>query len=275
MGLVAAAGIGGVASIAGSMMSANAAKKAGDQQASAMRESAAFTQGVYGDAQTNLQPYIGAGQNALAAVSQLYGLAPPPGMPAGAGGNALDSYRAFTQTPFYQFPFEQGIEAMDRSAAKRGLSLSPGTLNALQKYGQGAASSNFSTYIGALSNLANLGADTSSKLAGHGGTAGGQFQQQMGYIGNAQAAGTIGAQNQINNALSMIPQTLGMGNRNGSSYGDILGRLFSGDGAGNQAAKGIGNVAQGYSWDGMSSGTQLNALSAQAAGNIAGGAAGL
>lgn len=38
---------------------------------------------------------------------------------------------------------------------------------------------------------------------------------------------------------------------------------------------GFGNMFRGYQWDGMAGGGMLNDLSSQAAGNIAGGAAGL
>lgn len=217
--------IAGAGALAGGIMGSQAAKKAGQQQASAIGQGVDFQKGVYADTTANLSPFISGGTNALAAVAQLLGLPSPAGtnLPA---GNALSGYQSFMKTPFYQFPLQQGSEALNRSGAARGLNLSGGQLNALQQYGAGYASSNFDKYVGALANLANLGESSGASLGQLGNSAAGNVLQGQTGIGNALAAGTIGAQNQINNALSVLPQLLGYGpnptggtNNTGSSYG--------------------------------------------------------
>jgi hypothetical protein len=237
------AGIGAATSIAGGLLGAGAAKKAAGQQSAALQNALDFQQQVYGTDQTNLNPFIGAGTNALASLSQLYGLPAPAGtnMPA---GNALNAYNAFTQTPFYQFPLSQGISALNRSGAAQGLTLSGGQANALQKYGQGYASSNFNSYINALSGLANLGQSSATSLGSLGNQAAGTVLTGQTALGNAQASGTIGAQNQINNALSAIPLLLGGGG--GSSYGG------SGSGSG---GGGLVNALSGLFGGGSTVGT--------------------
>lgn len=227
--------IAGAATIGSGLMSSSAAGSAADQQAGAARQALGFEQGVYNTGQQNLSPYINRGQNALEAISQLYGLSRP-----GTGGqNALGAYSQYARTPFYTFPLQQGQQTLDRSGAARGLTLSGGQANALQQYGQGYASTNFGNYINALSGLANLGASSSSSLLGQGNTNAGLQAGTQSFIGNAQAQGTINSQSAINNMLSQL--TAGS-NNSGSSYGDIgnaLKGLFSGGGGGATSYGGV------------------------------------
>jgi hypothetical protein len=250
MGLIVGAGV----AVAGGIMGANAAKSAASAQADAINNALQFQQQVYGNTQQNLNPFIGAGTNALGALQQLYGLAPAG---TGGGGNALQSYQNFTQTPFYQFPLSQGISALNRSGAASGLTLSGGQLNSLQKYGQGYASQNFNSYINALSGLANLGEGAAGTLGGQGNQAAQTTLTGQTALGNAQASGIIGAQNQINNALSAIPGLLG-GTGNGSSYGsgaggsggllgNALSSLFTGASLGNGSSFAQTPGAAGFS----------------------------
>lgn len=196
-----AANVGG--KIAGSMGSSGAAKTAGAQEAASTQQGIDFATGtVYPTAQAGYAPYIGAGQNALGAVSQFYGLPTPAGLPAGAGGNAMDAYNSFTKTPFYQFPLKQGIEAMDRSGASRGMTLSGGQLAAQQQYGQDYGSKNFQTYVNGLTSLAGLGQQSVGNLSNIGTALAGGVLKGYTDIGMARGAGTIGGQNGVNNALS-------------------------------------------------------------------------
>lgn len=238
-----AAVAGAGSSIIGGIMGQSAAKKAAAQQQQQIQSAIDFQRQIYGTAQQNLNPFIGAGTSALGALTQLYGLAPPG---SGGGGNALSAYNAFTQTPFYQFPFSQGLAALNASGAARGLTLSGGQAKALQAYGQGYAGQNFGSYISALANLANLGKDSASALAGYGNQASGTNLTGSTAAGNAAASGTIGGQNQFNNVLGAIPQLLGslgnLGNNTGSSYGG--GGLFSNQTVGNYSIPGTSLLGQ-------------------------------
>lgn len=233
----------GVGAIGGGLFGASAANKAAGQQADALRQALAFQQQIYGNAQQNLNPFVGAGTNALAALSQLYGLPAPAGTSLPAG-NALTGYSNFTQTPFYQFPLSQGLQTLNASGAAHGLTLSGGQAKALQAYGQGYASQNFGSYISALANLANLGQSSAGALAGYGNTAAGTNLSGQGQLGTAQASGTVGGANQIKNALGALPQLFaGIGNftagsNTGSSYGayPTLTAAQSDVGAGSPAA---------------------------------------
>lgn len=223
--------IGGVATVASGIMGASAASKAGAQQAAAGQQALQFQEGVYNTEQQNLNPFIGTGTSALGSLAQVYGLSVPgaaPGSPGGGGGNALDAYKAFTQTPFYQFPLQQGQATLERSGAARGLTLSGGQSNALQQYGQNYASQGFGQYLAGLGQLANMGQSSATALGTAGNQAGQSVGQSAGYIGNAQAAGTVGSANQLKNALSGLGPILGTGQSNqGSSYGNGGGGLIN------------------------------------------------
>jgi hypothetical protein len=198
-----AAGVGATAAVANTakgFIGAGAASKAGQQEAGATQEGIDFQNQVWDQTQSNFAPYIGAGQNALDSVSQLYGLPQRAGSSV-PQGSALDAYNKFTQTPFYQFPLQQGTETMNRSGAARGLTLSGGQFNALQQSGQGYASSNFDKYIAGLSSLANLGQSSVNQLGQFGQSAAGNLIGARTNQGIARAAGTVGSSNQIGNAL--------------------------------------------------------------------------
>lgn len=203
--------VGSAASgVAQGLLGASAAKSAADEQANALQQALQFQQQTYGQTQTNLNPFIQGGTSALGSLEGLYGL------PGGNPGGATAAFNQFTQTPFYQFPLSQGEGALNASGAARGLTLSGGQANALQQYGQGYASSGFSGYINALSGLANLGQSSAATLGAQGNQAATNVTGIQTGIGNAQAAGTIGSANQINNALGQLPLLLaGAGNLSG------------------------------------------------------------
>lgn len=215
---VVAAGSG----IAGGIMGQGAAKSAAGQQAAAIRDATQFQQGVYGEGRQNLQPFISGGTSALDALLSFYGL---PTVGEGGGAGALKAYDDFTRTPFYTFPLSQGLDAMQRSASARGQLNSPGTLAALQQYGQKYASSNFSTYIDALAKLANVGQSSATSLLQQGNQSALTLLGGQAGIGSANAAGTIGAQSSLNSAFSNLPallrtaaQTYDASKTGGSSY---------------------------------------------------------
>lgn len=108
-------------------------------------------QGAYNTAAANLAPYTGPGAAASTRLADLYGLNGPD---AAAAAQA-----AFQQTPGYQFARDQGVKALDASAAKRGMLLSGNQVQAVQNYGTGLADQLFQQYLQNLGGQANRGAD--------------------------------------------------------------------------------------------------------------------
>src|SRR5262245_17393683 len=127
MGLFdALAGIGGSllgagADIYGSQMAADAAKKAGKQQLA-----------MYQQSRADLEPWRQAGVASLADLRR-----------AVVEGDMSKFYKS----PGYDFRMSEGTKAIDRSAAARGSLNSGATLKALDRYGQGVASDEYSNYL--------------------------------------------------------------------------------------------------------------------------------
>ncbi len=94
----------------------------------------------------------------------------------------------FMETPGYQFRFDEGIRALDRSASATGRLRGGGYTRELTRYGQGVASGEFENYANRLSGLAGMGQGSTVQT----GTLGVQTGAN---IGNTLMAG---AQNQGN-----------------------------------------------------------------------------
>jgi len=126
------------------------------------------------EANAYLDPYAYTGQAANERLSAL----------AGIGG---DPTQALALDPGYQFRLAEGQKALEKSAAARGGILGGGTLKALTRYAQGAASQEFGSAFDRLSSLANRGVTTSTTM-GNNLTRGAEFGATLGFNA-ANAAG--------------------------------------------------------------------------------------
>ena len=126
-------------------------------------------------------------------------------------GGAVDSdrYGGFYESPGYQFRFDEGARAYDRSAASRGRLLSGAQAKAQTRYGQGVASEEFGNYANRLAAIAGLGQTgtqaTSNAAGNYAANAGNAIQNQ----GMARASGYLNTANTIgsvaNNVLASMP----------------------------------------------------------------------
>lgn len=203
MGDIIGGVLGGVGSIAGALIQANAAAQA---RKDALTGYNYLTSGPGGVA---AKSYIDSGTNALARVngaqgaqSQLLGLsAPTPGTTG-----AFDNYLKSTG---YQFQLKQGQDAITTSNAAKGLLNSGGTLKALDEYGQGLAANSFNNYLGQVGALNNQAQNTATAgqnqltAIGNAGTgAGSNAAQYTAAGGNAIANGVSGALGGFGGALT-------------------------------------------------------------------------
>ena len=203
-----AVAVGGIASAA---IASNAASKAADQQAEAAREAGALWQ-PYADAgvtgQNKLMEYLGIGGD------------------SGAEGYGQYATAEFTpdqflagQDPAYAFRMDEGLKALDQTAAARGGLLSGNALQAAQTYGQGLASQE---YQNAFTRYQTERANTLGSyqaLQGVGQNAAAQQGSQITAAGNAQAGGTVGSANAWSDAISNIGSGV-LDNRMNSAYLD-------------------------------------------------------
>ncbi len=118
-----------------------------------------------------------------------------------SGGGSPD-YSAFYKSPGYDFRFQEGANAIDKSASARGKLMSGGIARELTRYGQGLASGEFNNYANRLASMAGIGQTATSATGQLGSAAAGQYGAQSRDLsqtlmsgGQAQASGIIGANN--------------------------------------------------------------------------------
>lgn len=229
LGAISAAG-----SLGGAAIASSGAKKASDAQvqganyaADLQKKSADdalnFQKQQYETSQSQLKPWLDAGTTAL---SQL-------------NGGALPGFQAPTAAteqndPGYQFRLDQGKQALENSAAARGGLLTGNTGEALSRYGQDYASSEYGNVYNRamqdyntnvlgpynrLSSLAGLGQQAQATGAQQGQTAANNVTnidltsgQMQGNAANnaaaARASGYVGSSNAYSGALSGIGSNL-------------------------------------------------------------------
>lgn len=239
MSFVTAALIGAGGALVGGLLSSDAASsasnaqvgaanRAADLQRQTAQEQLALQKRMYEEGVSRQQPWLSAGQNALAKLSAASDYT-PFGM------------QQFQADPGYGFRMSEGLKALDRQAAARGGLISGGALKAAERYGQGLASDEyqnaFNRYqaerqarLGPLQSLAGVGQTTAQQL----GAAGQNYASQAGNIAmgsagaigeayqnaaNARASGYVGQANALSSALGGI----------GSSYmqGQMLNQMFN------------------------------------------------
>ena len=206
---------------------------------------------IYDEQKAQQAPYLQQGQSAIGKLGSLMGGTDPfesylqksglqGGLDAYLKQKGVSNY-GFLNSPQYQFLLKQGQQALDRSAAARGMGYSGAQMKAAQQYGQDLASQQydneynraakeyfnkydqargqFGDYYNRLAGIAQGGQQTAQSLGGMGGqygqNAGGtlgslstQLQNNIGQLGNARASGYIGQANAITGGLQNITDNM-------------------------------------------------------------------
>ena len=236
------AGIGAAGSLFGGLFGGNASAEATKQYLKQLQKAQDFLKGQEQQGLQNYAPFLQGGQQGMTTLSSL--LATP--------GQGLltpwsQQFKAPTAaeaeaTPGYQFQLQQGLNAMQNSAAGRGGLLSGRTLADLNNYAQGTASTNYQNtfnnaltqYSTAYNSFLNNQNNTYQRLLGLSGLGlnaaqgsgqliqgiGGDIASLYGQMGAAQAQGTIGAANAYGSILPGIANSIG----GGYSLSSLLGR---------------------------------------------------
>lgn len=130
------------------------------------------------------------------------------------------------QDPSYKFRFDQGMEALNRGVASKGLLKSGNRLLALADYGQQAGSTEYAAQFSRLQAEAN---NRFAQLASLGGVTNGQPGvagqiAQQNYAADQKAAGAVASQ---------VGEWVG---KNSSSWGNTISGWFNGGGGGTSAS---------------------------------------
>lgn len=230
--VAAAIGVSAAAGLAGSAMASDASRSAANTQADAANRSSDMQQAQWQQTQNNLRPYMQTGTNAIPDLLQWMGYKTatnPDGSTSLVGYDPtnplMQSFQAPTaeqaaQTPGYQFTLDNGLRAVQNSAAARGLGTSGAALRGAADYASGLANSTyndvfsralntFNTNYGAAANRVNrLNSIVGSgqNAAATNGQLGAQTMNSIGDTlmsgANAAAAGRVGSANAIANGLS-------------------------------------------------------------------------
>ena len=194
MPIAAAVAVAGVASAGASIISGNKAAKA---QKNAAAQQVAESRRQYDQTRADFAPQREAGYRALSKLEQLYGLQPT----AEGEPTAADMVKA---TPGYDFRRSEGLKAVERSAASRGLLKSGTALKAIDRFAEGLASDEYNDYASRLQAIATGGQAATGSTAAAGDNASARIAAAYGSAGDARASSYINTGNAINQGIQNI-----------------------------------------------------------------------
>lgn len=192
--------IGGGLSAAGGVASAvigsNAAQGAAKTQAQAAAQAQQNTMQMFGQVKDILNPFVSAGTSATTGLQGLLGLNPDGTI---STTNQLETLK---NTPGYQFALQQGLKSTQNSYAAQGLGISGSALRGAADYAEGLAGTTYQNQVGNYFNLAQLGENAGSALAGYGTQSQAAANQYLTGGASALAAGQIGSANAITQGIT-------------------------------------------------------------------------
>lgn len=163
----------------------------------------------YQTTRADLAPWRTAGGAALQRLSDLYGLGD-----VGAGAKSLGqtgAMDAFKTSPDYQFRLDEGLRALQTTAAARGNLNSGDQLRAITDYGQGLASTEYGNYVNRLSGITGTGQTATTQTGQFGALAATNAGDAIQNAGAARASGYAGAANAWNQGLQSASGSVGFG----------------------------------------------------------------
>ena len=194
------------------LIGSSASRSAASQQSDAAQRATEQQQVIYDQQRADNMPFYRTGVAANNQLSRLMGL-------NGGTGELTKSFDGsrLADDAGYQFRLGEGMKGVESGAAARGGLLSGGAMKAMQKYGQGFASDEYSKAYDRFNNDQTTKFNRFAALGGAGQTAAGAMTSAAGAFGSmrnsntlaagdAGAAGAMGAANAwgsaINNGVS-------------------------------------------------------------------------
>lgn len=183
-----------VVGVVGASMQAKAGEKGAAGQVAASRYATDEQRRQFDQTREDMMPWLNAGQNALQQQQNFL-----------AG-----DWSGFEKSPAYAYAFQQGNQALDRSAAARGGFMGGGADADRIALGQGMALQNSNNYFNQLAGIAGTGQTTAGQL----GQFGQAFGQQAGVNAmngaNAQASSYANTANAWGNGMNQVLNAYGM-----------------------------------------------------------------
>lgn len=135
---------------------------------------------------------------------QSMGINVPEPPPQQAAPMQEDRYGGFYASPGYQFRMDEGLNALDKSAAARGRLRSGGQNKAITRYAQGIAADEFGSYTNRLAQIAGLGQGSASQSASQAIQSGQIIGNSMSNLGATRASGYLNTANTIGNVANIF-----------------------------------------------------------------------
>ena len=161
-----------IGSIIGGIIGQQGAQAGGDMAWGASQQASQMSQQEAQRSRAALSPWTGAGTSALNKITKLLGMGEltqagnNDGIywvdPSRAEGWQQDEMNKFKTSPGYSFRQSEGIKALDRSAAAKGMTASGAQTKAVQEFGQNLASDEYNNYVNQLFNLSGSGQGATS-----------------------------------------------------------------------------------------------------------------
>ncbi len=193
--------IGAVATVGSALIAGNAAKKAAKKQAKAAEAAQQTQLEMYRATREDLSPYRDLGSGASKGISDLFGF-------NDSGAFDTADWEAYKKTPYYTVPFQEGMKAIDNSAAARGDLLSSGHLKKITNYAGNYASKQFGSFMDRLYQLAGLGQNAAARTGQAALTTGQGVASSQLAEGEAAASGTVGAANALTSGINSLGENL-------------------------------------------------------------------
>lgn len=173
-------------SLLGGYLQGKASKDAAKSSNAMQQQGIDWLKQVYGDSQGNFSPYLGAGQQGLAALM----------------GNKYE------QSPGYQYLKDEMVHGIDASAAARGQLYSGGHSLDLGRHLEGLAAQDYNNWWNRQAGLAQMGQNAAAQLGSIGAGTGANISSAYGSMGTNTANGIIGQGNAWTNGLSALGNTI-------------------------------------------------------------------
>ena len=217
LGIGEAIAISGGLQLVGGLLGSRGQDKAAAAQAAAQRDAMAAQQAMF-ERQVELQePFRQAGLTAQNRLMTLLGLGPDTtAAEYGTMARPFDM-QAFEQDPGYAFRMQEGMRALERSAAARGGMLSGNALRGITRFGQDLASQEYGNAfnrfqierqarLNPLQSLMGGGQSAANVLTGAAGGYGQQLGEGAATLGNIRASQYMGRANAMAGALQGLGQ---------------------------------------------------------------------
>jgi hypothetical protein len=207
VGITAAATVGAAAIGAGSsIIAANKAASAADRARDA---NIALAREFRADNHEMMDPFVDRGHISANALMALLGLGGDPSK----AKEAFDTYRG---SAGYNYVLDQGIEAVDQSAASRGNLHSGATMAAVQDRGRDTMQVFFDSYLNRLAGQQGVGLSAASSIAGNDTQILGGMMGANDSAASASGNAALASANSINNLISRLALSYGMYGQGGN-----------------------------------------------------------